>query len=510
MRLWIALAVCTVGHAQPPAIRQNGVFNSASRIPSGLTGSSLARRSRFTIEGIRLANPAAETRIRLLHGDRSILLPVISAEPRRIDAWLPARVPPGPASLSVETSAGESLQFPVTVVSKDAGLYTANQKGWGPAKIESTRGAPDSPAHSGDIVELSATGFGDSDTVKVTVGGRTVPGHVTHGDRGLDRLRFRIPADAPEGCFVPVYAAAAQSNVVTIAIGASSGCAMPRGWPTPADRGRSSGILGVARSSTQFALNQPIITNDEAFAAFFANGWPTDPSAVILAPPRGLCTAYSAIYGASADFESIAAVLTHLGGNPSLDAGRGLTIAGTGDARSIPQSGALAGEYWTRLGFEDTSRRRTLPLFLNDPQYRITVPGGKQVNTFSEIVPGIPRLEWTNRDALSTVERSRPLRLTWTGAPADATMLIVAASFDAASTAGQVCYCAAASEAGGFEIPSQMFARFPATGTAPGPARGGVMLIAIHVRQMTAKVPRGLDVLRTVSVSVVRRRVEFR
>src|SRR5580692_1037729 len=120
MRLWMALAICTAGHAQPPAIRQNGVFNSASRIPSGLTGSSLARRSRFTIEGIRLANPAAETRVRLHHGDRSILLPVISAEPRRINAWVPTGAPPGPATLSVETAAGESLQFPVTVVSTDA------------------------------------------------------------------------------------------------------------------------------------------------------------------------------------------------------------------------------------------------------------------------------------------------------------------------------------------------------------------------------------------------------
>jgi uncharacterized protein (TIGR03437 family) len=504
MRLWMALAICTAGHAQPPAIRQNGVFNSASRIPSGLTGSSLARRSRFTIEGIRLANPAAETRVRLHHGDRSILLPVISAEPRRINAWVPTGAPPGPATLSVETAAGESLQFPVTVVSTDAGLYTANEKGWGPGARA---------AHSGDILELPGTGFGDADAVKVIVGGRTVPGHVTRGDRGLDRIRFRIPADAPEGCFVPVYAGTAdgpRSNVVTIAIGASSGCAMPTGWPTPADRGRTAGILGVARSSTQFALSQPIITNDEAFAAFFANGWPADPSAVILTPPRGLCTAYSAIYGANTDFESIAAVLTHLGGNPSLDAGGRLTIAGAGDERSIPQSGALAGEYWTRLGFEDASRRRTLPLFLNDPQYRITIPGGKQVNAFSEIVPGVPQVEWTNRDALAVVERSRPLRLTWTGAPADATMLLVAASFDAASTAGQVCYCAAASEAGQFEIPPQMFARFPATGTAPGPARGGVMLIAVHARQITGQLPRGLDVLRAVSVSAIRRRVEFR
>ena len=513
IRLWLVAAICTLCWAQPPAIRQNGVFNSASRIPSGLTGGSLALRSRFTIEGVRLVDPAAKIRVLLHHGERSILLPVISSDPRRIDAWLPADAPPGTAAtLTVESAAGKSLAFPVIVVSSEPGLYAANEKGWGPAKIESTRGTTDSPAHANDQMELSATGFGDARAVRVTVGGHSVPADVIRGLRGLDRLRFQIPPHVPEGCFVPVYASAIggpRSNVVSISIGGSSDCAIPEGWPTTADRGRSAGIIGMARSSTLFAVNQPIVTNDEAFAAFYSNGWPTASSALVLVPPRGLCTAYSALYGANSDFESIPAALARLGENPSLDAGAPLTIAGTGEARSIPRSGAHAGEYWTRLGFEDASRRRAVPLFLNDPKYRITTPGGKQVGAFSEIAPGIPEFEWTNRDALATVDRSRGLRVTWNTLPRDTIMLIVAASFDAASTAGEVCYCAAAGEAGGFEIPAPMLAQFPATGAPPGTPGSGLMLIAVHARSITGKPPVGLEVLRVVAIRAIGRRVEF-
>ena len=512
IRLWLVAAIWHLCWAQPPSIRQNGVFNSASRIPSGLTGGSLAVRSRFTIEGVRLVDPAAKIRVLLHHGERSILLPVISADPRRIDAWLPADTPSGPATLTVETDGGKSLAFPAIVVSSEPGLYTANEKGWGPAKIESSRGTTDSPARAGDRIELSATGFGDARAARVTVGGHSVPADVIHGPQGLDRVRFRIPTHTSEGCFVPVYAIAGggpRSNVASVAIGGSAGCAMPEGWPTPADRGRSAGIIGVARSSTLFALNQPIVTNDEAFAAFYSNGWPTASSALFAVPPQGLCASYNALYGANSDFDSIPAALAHLGENPSLDAGVPLTIAGTGEARSIARSGANAGEYWTRLGFEDASRRRTLPLFLNDPKYRITIPGGKQVGAFSEIAPGIPEFEWTNRDALSTVDRSRGLRVTWNTLARDTIMLIVAASFDASSTAGGICYCAAAGKAGEFAIPPQMLARFPATGAAPGPLRSGVMLIFVHARSITGKLPAGLDVLRAVAIRAIARRVEF-
>ena len=56
--LW-AIILCAalrlVANAQPPAIAQNGVVNSASQIPSALPLSSIARGAKFTIYGVRLA-----------------------------------------------------------------------------------------------------------------------------------------------------------------------------------------------------------------------------------------------------------------------------------------------------------------------------------------------------------------------------------------------------------------------------------------------------------------------
>jgi uncharacterized protein (TIGR03437 family) len=487
--------------AQPPAIRQNGVFNSATRFPSGLTSGSLARGSRFTVEGVRLSGPGAGPRMLLKHGNRTILLPIISAGSRRIDAWLPLDTPLGPAALTVEISSGASNPFPVIIVSLDPGLYTANEKGWGPAKVI---------RRSGGVIELSGTGFGATQSIKLMIGGRAVSASVTHGDSGLDSIRFRIPSDSAQGCFVPVYAVPdyhARSNVVSI--GDTPGCAVPSGWPAPSERGRAGGIIGIFRSAVSTATDQPIVTNDEALAGFYASAWSADPSPMMLIPPPGLCTAYTMLYNSGGDFESIPAVLARLGGDSSLDAGAALTIETSNGARAVSRSGAHVGEYWALLGFDDPSRRRRMPLLLNEPQYRMTAIGGKAVGPFSEVVSGIPSFEWTNRQVLITIDRGLGIPITWSGMPRDAIVLIAAASFDSASTAGEVCYCAARPEAGAFEIPPDMLARFPATGTTPGPMRSGVMLAASRLRAVTGKTPSGLEVLREVSILAMMRRVVF-
>ena len=74
--------------AQPPAIGQNGVFNSASRIPPALPGGSLARGALFTINGVRLGTAGATT-IALLHAGARVSVNLISAQPRRIEARMP-------------------------------------------------------------------------------------------------------------------------------------------------------------------------------------------------------------------------------------------------------------------------------------------------------------------------------------------------------------------------------------------------------------------------------------
>jgi len=134
------------------------------------------------------------------------------------------------------------------------------------------------------------------------------------------------------------------------------------------------------------------------------------------------------------------------------------------------------------------------------------VPGGADVPAFSGTLPGIPALDWTNRDALASIQRSGGATFTWRGVPGGALVLILTGSFDPVSTAGGICYCAATAEMGHLRIPPEMFAQFPASGRVAGSMRSGAALAV--VRTETANV-RGLDLLRLVSLFMYVRRTEF-
>ncbi|MGH9559261.1 MAG: hypothetical protein ACRD30_08465, partial [Bryobacteraceae bacterium] len=482
MLVFLLLLLGLVLHAQPPAIRQNGVINAASRIPSALTGASIARRSRFAIEGVRLGSAPAGIRILLQHRERTIVLLPLSVRPMRIEAWMPFLTPLGQASLSIETSQGTSKTFSIEVVRAQPGLFSVNGKGWGPGAIENIRGdgrsAPNrvnAPARPGEMVEMSGTGFGSARNIEIAIGNRiaAVAGSHPGGKGRADSIRFRVPRDSPQGCYVPIYVRVAgglPSNVVTISIGgANSRCEMPANWPWPIGRGIKLGIAGISRSTMLPGSSQPVVTTDEAFAAFSERGDSTDANRLLLLPPAGTCTVYATeLYSAGFDdLRSVPAALASLGEARALDAGPQFTISGSGGMRTARR----ARVYWAQLGSENPATRRTLPLFLNDSQYRLSVPGGPDIPAFSARLPGIPAFEWANRDALAIVDRSRGATFEWRGVPKDAMVLILAASFDPVSTAGGIVYCAARADPRHFSIPAEILALLPATGREAGPVR---------------------------------------
>jgi len=483
----------------------------------------VGRGSRFVIEGVRLGKSQAEVRVSLKTSVRSILLPLIAVEPSRIEAWMPSSAPLGAGSLRVEGSGGKSRPFPITVVPTQLGLFSVNGRGWGPGKIDNLdlrgRRIPnrvESPARPGQTLEILATGLGAASRVQIFVGGRAARAVQAH--RGAredsDTIRFQLPADAPEGCYVPVYARVPGSpptNIVTVSVSdGRSSCKMPAGWPRPAANGAKVGILGVSRTVTAFAAGQPAITSDEAFGAFFENQQGAETNRILLLPPEGTCSSYSALYQVDlGEFVSVAAAIANPGMAETLGAGEEFTISGGGNLRSVPRSHGAASKYWTRLGFEDPSRRRNLPLFLDQPHYSISTTGGGMVPAFDRTLPGLPWLEWTNRDELDRVQRDRGMTFQWRGAGRDTIILILAASFDRLSTAGYISYCTAKPEAGQMSLPPEMLEDLPATGHAGGPLRSGALLIAVHLQPGIPPPASGLDVLSLVSALVYARRIDF-
>jgi uncharacterized protein (TIGR03437 family) len=472
------------------------------------------------IEGVRLGRASSEVRVILEHDARPILLSVISVEPRRIEAWMPSSAPVGQGSLSVETSEGTSKPFPIGVVPSQPGLFTANGKGWGPGKIDNVgsdgrrrANTVETPARPGEMAGLLATGLGDGKKVEVMVGGRAASSVESHGasERGLNSILFRLPADVPKGCYVPVYArvrGATRSNVVTMAISDRDSCEMPAGWPSTIGTGRKLGLIGVSRRTAFYQPDQPTVTIDEAFGAFHEQELPEESNRLLLVPPVGTCTSYTALYQVDVNqIDSVAAALANPSDPHTLDAGAQFTISGSGESRAVSHSGSRPGVYWARLGLDDPTVRRKRPLFLNDPQFPFSVPGGTEVPAFSGTLPGIPALDWTNRDALASIQRSTGATFAWRDVPDGALVLILTSSFDPSSTAGGICYCAASAEMGHLRIPPEMFAQFPASGHVTGSMRSGAALAV--VRTQPAKYVRGMDLLRLVSVFMYLRRTEF-
>ena len=234
------------------------------------------------------------------------------------------------------------------------------------------------------------------------------------------------------------------------------------------------------------------------------------PRRLAVLPPLGTCTAYTALYHVDADeFESIAAALANPGNFRPLDAGMQVTIAGSKGSRVVPLAGTHTGSYWVRLGSEDPAGRRGPPLFLTDTRYDLSAAGGSEVPRFTAALPGLPAFEWTNRDALAAITRSRGIVFTWRGAPHDALMLALAASFDAQSTAGEICYCAARPEAGRIVMTPSALAHFPPTGPLAGPLRSGVMLAAVRL-QAGSPPPPGLDAMRLMTALAQGQESDFR
>ena len=524
LTVWFA-AGCSLIQAQPPAISQNGIVNSASLIPSALTDAAIARNSRFFIQGVRLGGNSKDSRVLLRHDGQSLILPLLKIEASRLEVWMPRETPAGPASLLVETAQGTSKPFSIAVVDSQIGLFSQNELGWGPGQIENigadgkrTPNGTDSPAQPGQVVVLRATGLGDSRAVDILIGGRRarVIQLQRARDRDMDSLRVSVPLNAPEGCYVPVYARTPglpPSNVVTMAIATrQSHCQLEIGLQPQSSGGQHRGVLGLSRTVSVLSADQAPLTTDEAFARFF-NAEPSiyETNRIFLAPPAGTCTAYTGLFRSDiSEFTSFSGAIGSLNETQGLDAGKQFQLVGAeGKSRIVSHPPAVQGTYWAQLGLEGMSTRHSLPLFLSDAEYKITGTGGKDIGVFTRLVPAPPGLQWSNGDQLSTIHRANGARIEWSGAAPDSIVLILALSFDQRTTAGGICYCTARGQTGSVLIPAELMAHFPATQSIPGRPRSGVFVVAL--RQPAGMPPpiQGLDELRILSIYSQFRKVSF-
>src|SRR5579859_3627345 len=139
-----------------PAIGTGGVLNIASNAFPGLPNSAIAQGSIFVVYGTGLGPPPpagalatyapfplpkalpapSGTSIRITVGNTSVDALMVYTRPDQIAAILPSQTPVGTGQITVSYAGATSAAAPIQVVANSFGIFTANQKGSGPASVQ--------------------------------------------------------------------------------------------------------------------------------------------------------------------------------------------------------------------------------------------------------------------------------------------------------------------------------------------------------------------------------------
>jgi uncharacterized protein (TIGR03437 family) len=160
-----------------------GVLNAASLVQSAAPG-MLA-----VIYGFNLGAPDTQ----VMAAGRS--LPVMAVEDTRIQFYIPADVPVGPASLTITNSSGSSAPVAFTVAPVAPGIFYDYASGFAQGLTQ--------PVAAGDFIQIFATGLGaHPDQVQVTIGGLPAPVEYSGGAPGLlgiNQVNAQVPPALASG-----------------------------------------------------------------------------------------------------------------------------------------------------------------------------------------------------------------------------------------------------------------------------------------------------------------------
>jgi len=376
---------------------------------------------------------------------------------------------------------------------------------------------------------------------------------------GLDQIAFQVPDIASQGCFIPVNVRTAGtivSNFATVAIstGGEPCSNTPPGLPAPllsraiAGQPLKLGIFAVGPARFLeffgFPASQSIAENisallhalvSEADVKFLIQAYRakqihavsqilnkygfkskrpdlqlarklqtaigTDQQYAAAAfgtfsslsafssqfaanfPPAGVCTVVREVMATRFEAQSL-----------SINVGSALTLNSPGGQRSIPRT--ASGQYEVSLGTG-----------LQGPQvaagtYTITGSGSSGVGPIAASLNISSTLTWTNKSAVTSIDRTQPLTLTWAGGMVPGFVLIGAVAQVSGANRGFL--CSEQTQKGSFTIPS-----FVLSGLPPVSSSSAYLFVSPHPLANTVTVP-GLDLAYFINGSSDFKAVEFR
>jgi len=500
---------------------RGGLLNAASFAAPGLPHGSIARGSEFSIFGLGLGPASSPTlafplstslggvTISVFQGATSVNAIPVFVSPTQINAIMPSNAPLGLASVQVTFNTFTTNPAPVRIVNSSFGIYTATGLGLGPGILQNFNSATDQPinapslaAKPGQTVTLWGTGLGPvsyADNIPPTGANLPTQTEVFVGGKlarplyngrspccsGNDQIVFAVPADAPLGCYVPVFVRTEGkivSNSVTMAITADgSPCSEPANpFTAPLLKGGNIGYVELRRSVGHdlLTLSTPIdYTTDHSLLNFRREKGGTfafNPKLSL--PPAGSCTVYTTI-------GDIRVSGNLLGTSPTgrfLDPGPSFTVNGpNGGSRKIvpPQPPRVQA---AQLGRSFPAAGLFSNAILEPGPIAVSSAGGPDVGPISVTLnnPGI--LTWSNRDQISAIDRTQPLTITWTGAPAGTPVEITGGAFDRSKNASAMFLCIAPADTTSFTVPGYILSSLPPGPNSVSPAGGYLTVGALN------------------------------
>jgi uncharacterized protein (TIGR03437 family) len=494
--------------ATAPGINSGGIVNAVSNQAGGI-----AQGSMFTIYGTNLGPTASWTAyqfpipstvngvtVSITQGSTTLQAYLLYVQANQINAIMPSSTPLGTVQVTVTYNGIPSAAAPVTIVPVAVGINSSNY-GSGPGIIKnyiSPTNQPyntaSTPAKPGQVEIIVGTGLGAITTpdnqsppagapttvVQVVIGG--IQAGVSYsgrapGNAGQDQINFTVPPNVPLGCSVPlqVSAGGTWSNTVRIAISSDGSHCQDSFNPLAglSTTGGNTGTLGLVRVNFSGQLDPTSSSSttaslDLGFGTFTKTNPGTDftYSPIANLPPPGTCAStskgnldLSAVMGNASSLDPTIAA--------DLDAGAQLTVTGGagGASGTMTQLLGATGPYVGVLGGVINVSGVTMPPpFLDGGPFTISGTGGADVGKFSATVALAPAITWTNPP--STINRSSPLTLNWTGGSSSQTVMILGGSSNQDTGASGGFLCIAPAGAHSFTVPVNSLATLIPTGGA--------------------------------------------
>lgn len=408
----------------------------------------------------------------------------------QVAAVLPSNTPVGSGTMVLSYNNAASAALNVTVAAHNFGIFSVNQSGSGAGVITDALtnvvNSQTTSAKTGDLLDIWGTGLGPVSgneaagplpgnipnlPIRVFVG--TEPAEVKYAGRsgcctGLDQVQIAVPSGIA-GCAVPIYfvVGGVTSNFVTVSIAKSgSACDNPGAYTTSQlDSAKAHGGLRTATAILdRFHVYSAKRDNQGDSAGVSFSKVPlSDLQGPAVPPPAAntcsVITFPGGVFGAAPT---------------PLDAG-GVTLSGAVGTYTLvsPQPG-----YWG-VSFSPSSPA-SAPGLVNDGtvlipgSYTFTGQGGKDVGKFTVTMSLPAKFNWTNRMTTpATVDRSKPLTISWTNGFSGALVFITGQSQVSLGIGAQFT-CWADPTAGTFTVPQAILAAMPPTYSNSGNPQGSL------------------------------------